>query len=97
MSVCRLMYPFHRPSAGVVHVFESRVPGKGFGGRAGDAGDARHAAGGTFAGEMFLEDGTVEVFFFVLRCVDRETSGCIGHFGVADGLGGHLLQRVIQL
>ena len=75
MSVCRLMYPFHRPSAGIVHVFESRVPGEGFGGGAGDAGDARHAAGGTFAGEMFLEDGAVEVFFFVLRCVDRETSG----------------------
>ena len=94
MSVCRFMYPFHRPSAGVVHVLEGGIPSESFGGGAGDARYARHAAGGTFTGKMLFEDGTVEVFFFVLRRVDREAPGGIRHFSVADGLGGHLFQRV---
>ncbi len=89
-SVCRFMYPFHRPSAGVVHVLEGGIPSESFGGGAGDARYARHAAGGTFTGKMLFEDGTVEVFFFVLRRVDREAPGGIRHFSVADGLGGHL-------
>lgn len=94
MSVCRFMYPFHRPSAGVVHVLEGGIPSESFGGGAGNARYARHAAGGTFTGKMLFEDGTVEVFFFVLRRVDREAPGGIRHFSVADGLGGHLFQRV---
>ena len=89
MSVCRFMYPFHRPSAGVVHVLEGGIPSESFGGGAGNARYARHAAGGTFTGKMLFEDGTVEVFFFVLRRVDREAPGGIRHFSVADGLGGH--------
>ena len=32
MSVCRFMYPFHRPSAGVVHVLEGGIPSESFGG-----------------------------------------------------------------
>ena len=97
MSVCRFMYPFHRPSAGVVHVLEGDIPSESFGGGAGDARYARHAAGGTFTGKMLFEDGTVEVFFFVLRRVDREAPGGIRHFSVADGLGGHLFSVSIQL
>ncbi len=88
------MYPLHRPAAGVVHVLEGSVPGESFGGGAGDAGNARYAARGAFAGEVLFEDGAVEVFFFVLWRVDREAPGGVCHIGVADGLGGHLLQRV---
>ena len=69
------MYPFHRPSAGVVHVLEGGIPSESFGGGAGDARYARHAAGGTFTWKMLFEDGTVEVFFFVQRRVDREAPG----------------------
>lgn len=82
MSVCRFMYPFHRSSAGVVHVLEGGIPSESFGGGAGNARYARHAAGGTFTGKKLFEDGAVEVFFFVLRRVDREAPGGIRHFSV---------------
>ena len=80
------MYAFDGTATGVVHAFEGGIPFEGDGGAAGDGSLGGNALGGRVAGEMLGEDAAVIVFLFVLRRVDGETLGSMGHLLVADSL-----------
>ena len=84
----------HGATAGVVEVFEGAVPGERFGGGAGNGGYGGHAAGSTFAGEVFLKDAAIVVFFLVSRRVDGEAFGGVFHLLVADSGGSDFFQCV---
>ena len=64
--------------------FETCVPCQCFGCRTCDTWYTRYAFGCRRTGEVFFENTTVVIFFFVLWRIDRETFCCMLHFLVAD-------------
>ena len=94
MSVCRFMYPFTARPLGSFMFLKAVSQARASAVEQATLGTLGTLRAALFTGKMLFEDGTVEVFFFVLRRVDREAPGGIRHFSVADGLGGHLFQRV---
>ena len=88
------MHTLHGTSGRIVHVLEGLIPLEGDSGGASHAGLAGHATGGRVAGEVLGEDGAVIILLLVLRRVDGEALGGMGHLLVGNCLGGDLLQGV---
>ena len=82
--VSSLVYSGYCAATRIVQVFETCVPCQCFGCRTCDTWYTRYAFGCRRTGEVFFENTTVVIFFFVLWRIDRETFCCMLHFLVAD-------------
>ena len=85
---------FDSSTTWVVLSLERSIPRQCLGSRASYAGHTWHTKSRTTAWEMFFKNGAIIIFFFIHRCVDRETLCCISHLLVGHSGRSYLFQCI---